>query len=148
MPTTKSPSALDQFIGQRIRTARVAKGMSQEGLADQLGLTFQQLQKYEKGVNRITAGRLEEISRVLGCPLLWLYGKDEDVGILPTPHQVLAERIGLLSPPQQAALKQMTDAMLNVAGAERPEGSALRSGAPKRGRPRKEALKARSESAP
>ncbi|MBM6593733.1 helix-turn-helix domain-containing protein [Microvirga pudoricolor] len=134
MRSVKSPSELDGLIGERIREARKAKGLSQEILAKRLGLTFQQLQKYEKGTNRITAGRLEEISRALGCPLLWLYGKDEDVGILPTPNQILAERIGLLSPMQQKALKQMADAMLetiSLSGA-----SVITAGASKRGRPR------------
>ena len=88
--------------------------MSQENLGDKLGITFQQVQKYEKGTNRITASRLDQVAKVLGCPLLWLYGKDADVGTLPTPDHILAERMGLLSPLQQAALKGLADAMLEA----------------------------------
>ena len=112
MPTAKSPSDLDRFIGQRIRAARLAKGLSQEALAGKLGLTFPQLQKYEKGVNRITAGRLYQVAQALGCPLLSLYGRDEDFGGGKTRDQVLAERIGQLGPEQRAAIEQIVKAML------------------------------------
>ena len=54
----KSPNQVDRHIGSRVRARRLMLGMSQEKLADALGLTFQQVQKYEKGVNRIGAGRL------------------------------------------------------------------------------------------
>jgi len=133
MRTPKSPSDLDKFTGQRIRAARLAIGLSQEGLADKIGLTFQQVQKYEKGMNRITAGRLDQVAQILGCPLLWLFGKDEDTGVVPTPNQMLAERIGQLGPEQRAALEQMTKAMLDVASLptadEKPAG-----GRPSQGR--------------
>ena len=61
----KSPNQIDKHIGSRIRARRIMLGMSQEKLADALGLTFQQVQKYEKGVNRIGASRLLHIAGIL-----------------------------------------------------------------------------------
>src|ERR1700681_1887306 len=57
---------VDRSVGRRIRILRVSRGLSQTALASQLGLTFQQLQKYEKGTNRISASRLHDIARILG----------------------------------------------------------------------------------
>ena len=70
---TKSPSASDRRIGRHIRLQRVASGMSQHRLAEALGLTFQQVQKYEKGTNRVSASRLEEIAGVLKVPVAFFY---------------------------------------------------------------------------
>lgn len=61
----KTPNAIDSYVGARIRTRRQQLGMSQERLADQIGVTFQQVQKYEKGINRIGASRLQRIADVL-----------------------------------------------------------------------------------
>jgi transcriptional regulator with XRE-family HTH domain len=61
----KSPNPIDRHIGSRVRARRIMLGMSQEKLADALGLTFQQVQKYEKGVNRIGASRLLQIAGIL-----------------------------------------------------------------------------------
>ena len=62
---TKSPNPVDQHVGRRVRMRRVLVGMSQERLGDALGLTFQQVQKYEKGTNRIGASRLQQIAGAL-----------------------------------------------------------------------------------
>jgi transcriptional regulator with XRE-family HTH domain len=61
----RAPNPVDQHVGSRVRMRRVLLGMSQEKLAESLGLTFQQVQKYEKGTNRIGASRLQEISNTL-----------------------------------------------------------------------------------
>jgi len=61
----KSPSPIDRHIGRRVRARRTLLGMSQERLAEALGLTFQQIQKYEKGANRIGASRLLQIAGIL-----------------------------------------------------------------------------------
>lgn len=66
---SKRPSATDVIVGQRIRTFRKAAGMSQTELANQVGITFQQLQKYEKGTNRVGAGRLPHIAKALDVPV-------------------------------------------------------------------------------
>jgi transcriptional regulator with XRE-family HTH domain len=68
MPKRRSDKR-DIEVGRRLRTYRLQRGLSQEKLADQLGVTFQQVQKYEKGTNRISAGRLQRISEVLDVPI-------------------------------------------------------------------------------
>jgi transcriptional regulator with XRE-family HTH domain len=64
----KLPDPIDRHVGSRVRMRRVMLGMSQEKLGEALGLTFQQVQKYEKGTNRIGASRLQQISRTLDVP--------------------------------------------------------------------------------
>ena len=64
----KIPNPIDRHVGSRVRMRRVMLGMSQEKLGGALGLTFQQVQKYEKGTNRIGASRLQQISRTLDVP--------------------------------------------------------------------------------
>ena len=65
----KSPNPIDVHVGGRVRTRRLALGMSQEKLGTALGLTFQQVQKYEKGTNRIGASRLQHVSGILQVPI-------------------------------------------------------------------------------
>jgi transcriptional regulator with XRE-family HTH domain len=65
----KKPDAVDIEVGRRIRLHRLQSRLSQTELADQLGVTFQQVQKYERGVNRVGAGRLSKIAHVLGVPV-------------------------------------------------------------------------------
>ena len=63
------PSPIDVHVGSRVRLRRTLLGMSQEKLGEALGLTFQQVQKYERGVNRIGASRLFDLARVLDVPI-------------------------------------------------------------------------------
>lgn len=67
------PNPIDIHVGERIRMSRLLIHMSQQTLAGRLGLTFQQIQKYEKGSNRIDASRLQEISEILGVPVAFLF---------------------------------------------------------------------------
>jgi transcriptional regulator with XRE-family HTH domain len=67
------PSPIDVHVGSRIRLRRTLMGMSQERLGDSLGLTFQQVQKYERGVNRVGASRLYDLSRVLDVPISFFF---------------------------------------------------------------------------
>jgi transcriptional regulator with XRE-family HTH domain len=69
----KQANPIDVQVGNRVRIRRMLIGMSQERLSDLLGLTFQQVQKYEKGVNRIGAGRLFEVARILNVPIDFFY---------------------------------------------------------------------------
>ena len=69
----KLPNPIDVHVGSRVRMRRMLVGMSQEKLGDSLGLTFQQVQKYEKGANRIGASRLFHIARVLGVRIEFFY---------------------------------------------------------------------------
>lgn len=64
---------VDIHVGNRIRLRRLLLDMNQETLADAVGITFQQLQKYEKGVNRISASRLQSVSRALGVPIQFFF---------------------------------------------------------------------------
>ena len=69
----KHANPVDAQVGSRVRLRRMLIGMSQERLGELLGLTFQQVQKYEKGVNRIGAGRLFDVARILGVPIDYFY---------------------------------------------------------------------------
>jgi transcriptional regulator with XRE-family HTH domain len=69
----KAPNPIDKHVGSRVRMRRMMLGMSQEKLGDALGLTFQQVQKYEKGTNRIGASRLQQISQILQVPVAFFF---------------------------------------------------------------------------
>src|SRR5664280_2881088 len=69
----KVPNPIDVHVGSRVRIRRRELGMSQEKLGDALGLTFQQVQKYEKGTNRIGASRLQHIAQILQVPVTFLF---------------------------------------------------------------------------
>jgi transcriptional regulator with XRE-family HTH domain len=69
----KVPNPVDKHVGSRVRMRRMMLGMSQEKLGDSLGLTFQQVQKYEKGTNRIGASRLQQISIILQVPVAFFF---------------------------------------------------------------------------
>lgn len=78
----RSPNPVDLHVGARVRMRRKFLGMSQEGLAETIDLTFQQVQKYERGSNRISASKLYEISKALKAPVAYFfegYGKGEAV---------------------------------------------------------------------
>jgi transcriptional regulator with XRE-family HTH domain len=71
--STKAPNPVDKHVGSRVRMRRIMLGMSQEKLGEALGLTFQQIQKYEKGTNRVGASRIQQISEVLQVPVSFLF---------------------------------------------------------------------------
>jgi transcriptional regulator with XRE-family HTH domain len=71
--TKKAPNPIDKHVGSRVRMRRMMLGMSQEKLGDALALTFQQVQKYEKGTNRIGASRLQQISHILQVPVAFFF---------------------------------------------------------------------------
>src|ERR1700680_1870830 len=73
MMAIKTPNPTDKYVGARIRMRRLMLGMSQTALAQGLGLTFQQIQKYEKGVNRIGASRLQQIAHILRVPVEFFF---------------------------------------------------------------------------
>ena len=73
MAVKKKPNPIDVHVGSRVRLRRMMLGMSQEKLGEQLGITFQQIQKYEKGANRIGASRLQNISSVLNVPVAFFF---------------------------------------------------------------------------
>jgi transcriptional regulator with XRE-family HTH domain len=69
----KSTGSIDKEVGSRVRMRRISIGMSQEKLGDMLGLTFQQVQKYEKGTNRISVARLVDIAKILGVDIHFFF---------------------------------------------------------------------------
>jgi transcriptional regulator with XRE-family HTH domain len=107
--TKRDPNFVDRHVGNRVRMRRLLVGMSQEKLGELLGITFQQVQKYEKGSNRVSASRLYQIARVLGVPVQFFYdelkeddgptgfaesaGADAIAGALQSPDGVQIARI-------------------------------------------------------
>jgi transcriptional regulator with XRE-family HTH domain len=73
MSDERLANAVDEHIGKRVKARRLAIDLSQEKLADLVGVTFQQIQKYENGVNRVAASRLWEMAKALGVPVQYFY---------------------------------------------------------------------------
>ncbi len=91
----KTPNPIDKHVGSRVRMRRMMLGMSQTALGDALGLTFQQVQKYEKGTNRVGASRLQHISHILQVPVSFFFegaphvpGQPKGVSETPSPAYV------------------------------------------------------------
>jgi transcriptional regulator with XRE-family HTH domain len=91
----KAPNPIDKHVGSRVRMRRMMLSMSQEKLGDALGLTFQQVQKYEKGTNRIGASRLQQISLILQVPVAFFFEgaptlnpQQTEIGDAPSPTYV------------------------------------------------------------
>ncbi|WP_425277472.1 helix-turn-helix domain-containing protein, partial [Bartonella queenslandensis] len=76
-------------IGKRIRHRRISMGLSQKELGSHLGVSFQQIQKYEKGLNRVSAGRLQEIANRLEVPITFFYADISKKEDLPTKENAL-----------------------------------------------------------
>lgn len=85
----KKPNPIDIHVGSRIRLRRTMLGMSQEKLGESLGITFQQIQKYEKGTNRVGASRLQNISGILNVPVSFFF--EDAPGAEPTSASGSAE---------------------------------------------------------
>jgi len=94
----RSSDPVDRYVGSRVRMRRLMLGLSQSKLADQLELTFQQVQKYEKGSNRIGAGRLHQLSYILDVPVSFFFeGAPKPIGLpsrnrrdAPSPNYMTA----------------------------------------------------------
>ena len=82
---TGVPNPIDVHVGARIRMRRLLLGMNQETLANALGLTFQQVQKYEGGANRVSASRLSAMAEILGVPISYFFGdlRPDDAAVSP-----------------------------------------------------------------
>jgi transcriptional regulator with XRE-family HTH domain len=84
----RSTAAVDDHVGSRIRERRIMLGLTQQQLAEMIGVTYQQAHKYERGINRVSAGRLFEIARALSAPITYFYeGVGEEGPRQITPHQ-------------------------------------------------------------
>ena len=135
---TKSPMPIDVLVGQNIRICRLQQNFSQTELGRRIGVTFQQVQKYEKGANRVGASRLSQIADVLGVPLLALFDgsaaatashaetHDTPRALLANPHSLRLlqgfDRIG--SEAARIALLELVDALAKETAPAR--GSARR----------------------
>ena len=95
MMIKKAPNPIDKHVGSRVRMRRVLIGMSQEKLGEALGLTFQQVQKYERGANRVGSSRLFDLSRVLDVAVAYFF-EDMAPGVQDKPPSKL---MGLAHPP-------------------------------------------------
>jgi transcriptional regulator with XRE-family HTH domain len=86
---TGVPNPIDVHVGGRVRMRRLLLGMNQETLANALGLTFQQVQKYEGGANRVSASRLSAMAEILGVPISYFFGdlRPDDAEISPEDRQ-------------------------------------------------------------
>ena len=78
--TTVRATDVDRYVGMRIRERRVMLGLSQQQMADMIGVTYQQAHKYERGINRISAGRLYEIAQVLSVPVSFFFDGVDGAG--------------------------------------------------------------------
>ena len=79
--------AIDDHVGARIRERRITLGLTQQQLAEHIGVTYQQAHKYERGINRVSAGRLFDIARALSVPVGFFYEGIGEEGIRQVPHR-------------------------------------------------------------
>ncbi|MEA2896314.1 MAG: hypothetical protein QOJ84_1929 [Bradyrhizobium sp.] len=100
----RRPNSADSQVGESIRAHRLAAGMSQVDLAGQLGVSFQQVQKYEKGTNRVGAGRLPQIAEIFGVPIAALF--KETMNASPSKATGVAIPVGLIT--DAATIKLLT----------------------------------------
>ena len=82
---------IDTLVGKRVRYLRTVKGMSQEALGDQVGVTFQQIQKYERGINRISASKLYQLSLIFGVSVASFFEGVTDTNAAPASSDTAAE---------------------------------------------------------
>jgi len=89
-PRTRSITQVDQHVGNRVRMRRRMLQVSQSDLADRIGVSFQQVQKYEKGMNRIGAGRLQQIAGVLQVPVTFFFEPTSPLPVVAEDHALAA----------------------------------------------------------
>ena len=143
-PVKKLPNPIDKHVGSRVRMQRVLIGMSQERLGGALGLTFQQVQKYEKGTNRIGASRLQQIAGILKVPPAFFFEQMPDgsgahaapglaeegtgyvVDFLSTPEGLMLNKafIRIKEARVRKKIIDLVNALADDAGAPPPEAGA------------------------
>jgi transcriptional regulator with XRE-family HTH domain len=127
---TKGPNPIDIQLGHRLRSCRLAAGITQQALGAAVGVTFQQIQKYELGTNRISASRLVQFSRVLGVPVIRFFEGVEEFADAPRSQQSLydqrpvdfelARRIAFVAPKVRRELLALVDALAAASNTELP----------------------------
>jgi len=132
---SKKPDLIDVEVGQRIRIQRLAAGLSQSELAERIGVTFQQVQKYEKGMNRVGAGRLTKIARMLNVPVssffdgretidqVALQGLDSPLAAMAQPYayRLLRAYATISDPDLRQTIVEFVERTANQPFASRPE---------------------------
>jgi transcriptional regulator with XRE-family HTH domain len=113
----KDVGTIDKIIGEKISKLRISRGLSRQDLAKKLGITHQQLQKYEKGINRISVGRLVDVSEKLKAPITYFFDNNNEFLGLDSSNQRLATEImkdflKIKNPEQQEAIKKLIKAMV------------------------------------
>ncbi|WP_375636930.1 MULTISPECIES: helix-turn-helix domain-containing protein [unclassified Bartonella] len=106
---TKNPNFIDILIGKRIRQRRIAMGLSQKELGNYLGVSFQQIQKYEKGFNRVSAGCLLKIAQKLEVPISFFYADIATKENLPTKDTLLHHNQETYSEKEHTLLKNFRE---------------------------------------
>ena len=119
MLARKKPNPTDRYVGARVRMRRLMLGMSQTALGNSLGVTFQQVQKYEKGTNRIGASRLQQIAGTLQVPVSFFFEE------LPIPGSRSSANAGP-SPSEVSAVLATSDGLALVEGFARIKSTKLR----------------------
>ena len=154
MPT-KVPDPLDAIVGSRIRVFRIHRKISQTELAQQIGVTFQQVQKYEKGTNRIGASRLSRIATILGISISELFeASEEEAGDSALLFRLLAEPGALRvlkaytrtsDPKVRYAIAELVEGIANSKPVKKSptKSSVLRFSTAKRGGHRRKSVRAR-----
>jgi len=128
MKMTETPvnraTSTDKHVGTRIRERRIMLGLSQQQMANMIGVTYQQAHKYERGINRISAGRLYEISQVLGVPVSFFFeGLDGDIAPELNDRQRMCLELArnfssIPNEKHQEALSHMARALASALAAE------------------------------
>lgn len=116
----KLPNPTDKHVGSRVRMRRLMLDLSQTHLADELGVTFQQVQKYEKGTNRVSASRLQQISYVLQVPIPFFFEG------LPTPKNTSKQTADAPSPAYVSDFLATSDGLSLVKSFTRIKSPSLR----------------------
>lgn len=99
----RSATDIDVLIGRRLRAARQLKGLSQEALGEKVGVTFQQVQKYERGANRIAGSRLWSLAQTLDLPITYFFPNEDD-------HE-FDEMLALISLPRRLSADTATEVL-------------------------------------
>lgn len=112
------PDPIDVAVGARVRLMRLARGMTQQKLADASGVTFQQMQKYERGLNRVSASRLVHIANALDCPVSTFFGNIASAEApLPSGDALrVALKLEKLPPGTREGLERVLDFALTASG--------------------------------
>jgi transcriptional regulator with XRE-family HTH domain len=119
----KTASKLDALIGNKMNQLRLARGVTRHQLAEKVGVTHQQLQKYEKGINRITASRLADIAHALGVDVTYFF--EDDLLPLDDEHierqrmciELMRDFARIKRPDQQEAIRRLVKVLVDEAGA-------------------------------